>query len=314
MSGASSRRGGPERLATLLPWVASGAGVRVLALIWVSVHVAAALDGAPAPTKNPVALPIMLATGRAPWPRLGLFVLAAVLLLLIATGIGVYLLIKRIRGLRVRGDKAGRMMGRGDEITAITAQAQRATAERLGVVGSFGTPIGASVQSGQVLYQGVEDVSVDIWGPRRCKSSCRVIPAIVEAPGAVFSTSNKRDIVDATRGIREQLGPVWIFDPQNLVGRKPTWWWNPLSYIRSGLDAEELAGVLFAVAQGPESKTDAFFTPAGKALLANFIPGSSVGQVADDAALHLVDQADQGRRGGNNGQPRLLASSCGGPR
>jgi hypothetical protein len=37
-------------------------------------------------------------------------------------------------------------------------------------------------------------------------------------------TSNKRDIVDATRDLRAELGEVSPFDPQGIVGATPDWW------------------------------------------------------------------------------------------
>jgi hypothetical protein len=87
------------------------------------------------------------------------------------------------------------------------------TAARLGVDGP-GLLIARTVAGGQPLYQGWEDVSVDIWGPRVGKTTSRAIPAILEAPGAVLVTSNKRDVVDATWGPRSAHGEVWPFDPQ----------------------------------------------------------------------------------------------------
>lgn len=88
-----------------------------------------------------------------------------------------------------------------------------ATAQRLGV-DSPGLLIARTVAGGQPLYQGWEDVSVDIRGPRVGKTTSRAIPAILEAPGAVLVTSNKRDVVDATWGPRSAHGEVWPFDPQ----------------------------------------------------------------------------------------------------
>ena len=49
-----------------------------------------------------------------------------------------------------------------------------------------------------------EDISLDIWGPRTGKTTSRAIPAILDAPGAVVATSNKRDVVDVTRDVRER--------------------------------------------------------------------------------------------------------------
>ena len=34
-------------------------------------------------------------------------------------------------------------------------------------------------------------------------------------------TSNKRDILDATRGLREGDDEVWVFDPQHVAGNDP---------------------------------------------------------------------------------------------
>ena len=59
----------------------------------------------------------------------------------------------------------------------------------------------------------------DIWGPRKGKTTSRAIPTIMAAPGAVLVTSNKRDVVDATRDPRARRGRVWVFDPQAIAGR-----------------------------------------------------------------------------------------------
>ena len=54
-------------------------------------------------------------------------------------------------------------------------------------------------------------------------------------------TSNKRDILDATRGLREGDDEVWVFDPQQVAAEESTWWWNPLSYVVDDDTARELA-------------------------------------------------------------------------
>lgn len=81
--------------------------------------------------------------------------------------------------------------------------------------------------TGQKFIQPWEDLSIDIWGPRTGKSTSRVMPAILDAPGAVVSTSNKRDVVDGTRGVRVEVAPVCVFDPQKIAQEEPIWWWNP---------------------------------------------------------------------------------------
>ncbi|WP_170119969.1 type IV secretory system conjugative DNA transfer family protein, partial [Branchiibius hedensis] len=83
---------------------------------------------------------------------------------------------------------------------------------------------------------------LDIWGPRTGKTTSRAVPAVLDAPGAVVCTSNKRDLLDATRLIRERHGQVWVFDPQQVALEPADWWWNPLTYVTDDTKARGLAG------------------------------------------------------------------------
>lgn len=96
------------------------------------------------------------------------------------------------------------------------------TANRLGVTGSPGVPVGKTVIGKQMVFGSWEDMHIDIWGPRTGKSTSRAIPAILSAPGAALVTSNKRDIVDGTRDVRAVDGPVWVFDPQSVALEEPS--------------------------------------------------------------------------------------------
>jgi type IV secretory pathway TraG/TraD family ATPase VirD4 len=269
MSGATRRRQ-PLQLAAdpVLLWALLG-GAAITAGVWATVHLAAAVDELPAPPANPVLLIVELATGRTDWPPSAAGIGTGIILAVGLLGIASRLLIGKHHN-RLRGDRAARLMGTGPAIEQIAAHATRATARRLGVAGSIGLPI-ADTLAGVTLYQGWEDVSVDIWGPRQGKTTARVVPAIVDAPGAVFVTSNKRDVVDATRGVRNGIGHVWVFDPQGIVGEEPTWWWNPLSYVVDEINAGELSAVFFRVSAGADARTDAYFTTAAQHLLTNLL-------------------------------------------
>jgi len=102
-------------------------------------------------------------------------------------------------------------------------------------------------------------------------TTSRAVPAILDAPGCVFVTSNKRDVVDATRDVRARSGPVWVFDPQEIALERPTWWWNPLSYVTDEVRAAKLAEHFAAGSRDPNARTDAFFDPAGEDLLAGLL-------------------------------------------
>ncbi len=84
-------------------------------------------------------------------------------------------------------------------------------------------------------------------------------------------TSNKRDVVDATRDVRAHAGPVWVFDPQAIALEDPTWWWNPLSYVTDEVRAAKLAEHFATGSRDPGAKTDAYFDPAGQDLLAGLL-------------------------------------------
>lgn len=68
-------------------------------------------------------------------------------------------------------------------------------------------PIGRYLPGGVMLSGSWENMHVNIAGPRTNKTTARVIPTVL-APGAVLVTSNKRDVVDATRDPRHEVGTV----------------------------------------------------------------------------------------------------------
>ncbi len=106
---------------------------------------------------------------------------------------------------------------------------------------------------------------VAVAGPRTGKTTSLVIPAIIDAPGAVYATSNKRDVVDATRGIRKDC---WVFDPQQIAGTEPTWWWDPLDVAHDVTGARMLAGLFAEAGRERGSATDSYFEPAAQNHLA----------------------------------------------
>jgi type IV secretory pathway TraG/TraD family ATPase VirD4 len=137
---------------------------------------------------------------------------------------------------------------------------------------------GKVVSTGQKFVQSWEDLSLDIWGPRTGKSTSRVMPAILDAPGAVVSTSNKRDVVDGTRGVREATAPVWVFDPQKIAQEEPDWWWNPLSYVTDEEKAYKLTQHFSVGSRVPGSKPDAYFDPKAEDILSSYFLAAALGE------------------------------------
>ncbi|OBA46576.1 hypothetical protein A5728_10205 [Kocuria sp. ICS0012] len=135
------------------------------------------------------------------------------------------------------------------------------------------------VRGGYTLYASWEDTLVHIWGTRTGKTTTQAAPSIIEAPGPVIATSNKRDLSDLTRDIRAGEGDVRVFDPQGVAGEQPTWWWNPLAYVIDSERAAELANNFSAGSRPAGAKMgDAHFDSASKDLLAGLLLAAAVGR------------------------------------
>lgn len=249
----------------------------VVAVGWGALHLAARVDDRPAPPGNPINLGTGLADGSVKWTTtatvITMAIAAVIVLLAVLIGLGIRKLVRR--GTRI--DRAARYMGRGRQIEGLTAKGAGGVAKRLGVDGEPGLVLGRAVYNGQLLYQDWESTAVDIWGTRAGKSSTRAIPAIVAAPGAVIATSNKRDLVDATRLPRSSKGTMWVFDPQDIVGETARWWWNPLRYVTDEAKATTLASLFIGASREPGARTDAFFDGQGRNLISVFLLAAATG-------------------------------------
>lgn len=182
---------------------------------------------------------------------------------------------------------ARRMHSRGSRLEHRRA---RDAAHRLGV-DSPGLTIGRA--AGQWLYQGWEDGALDVAGPRQGKTTTRVIPAILEAPGAVVATSNKVDAYQATHEARARRGPVHVFDPQGLTGEPPRLYWDPLSCVTDETRAGELADVFAAAVTDREARSDAFFSVKGqKVVAALLLAAATAGRTIDQAHRWVTDVRD----------------------
>ena len=78
-------------------------------------------------------------------------------------------------------------------------------------------------------YCSVEDSVVVLGPPRAGKGLPLVIPTILDAPGAVITTSTRPDNLTVTLQARMKTGPVAVFDPQHLVPGVPSaTQWSPI--------------------------------------------------------------------------------------
>jgi type IV secretory pathway TraG/TraD family ATPase VirD4 len=258
-----------EELLTRLAVAALGAVVVAILAVWLAMRVGAAIDHRPAPAGNPFAAAILLLSGQASWPGLGAdATVLAELALFVAIGV-IAMRWRSGPGRRLGVDVAVRHLASRRDHAQLSGERAAAAAKRLGVQTALpGVRVGLALTTGKPVYGSWEMTQADIWGARRGKTTSRVVPAILDAPGAVVATSNKRDVVDTTRGVRAQTDPVWVFDPQGVAGEPSSWWWNPLSYVTNVDKATRLAAVLAHAARPDGARQDAFFDPKGEQLLA----------------------------------------------
>jgi type IV secretory pathway TraG/TraD family ATPase VirD4 len=106
-------------------------------------------------------------------------------------------------------------------------------------------------------WASVEDSIVVVGPPRSGKGFNLVIPAILDAPGAVITTSTRSDNLAATMTARSKLGPVAVFDPQGLAaGVSSSLRWSPIRGCEEPQIAMMRAWALCADAgQGTESES-----------------------------------------------------------
>lgn len=290
-----------RRAGDWVTWLGPLFGFGILALLLA--YWAAALLTGGAQGRTPFSLPIEQVTGSMPAPGLATWIVFALLVLIPAALLCVAAARWGGGGRRRRSrlDDAAARMGRGKEdLEEFLPAGARAKAERLrpGGLGKgdgeVGPAIGRTLTGRRLmLRQSWEDCSIDIYGPRRGKSSARAIPAILDAPGPVVATANKVELYPETWQHRTTKGRVDLYDPQHLIVSKNTpaaCWYNPLTQVDGPVAAAELAEIWRVAAVDPDARTDEYFSPAGKELTANLMLAAAVrGGTLMDVYKWLLD-------------------------
>lgn len=270
----------PQPGSTETPWIILAALLTLVILAGLIWWGAAALDGELRelnPYQDPINLLVAQATGSLPVTsgQLLYFFLSFGILILLGLLLGVAALRQRKTSARV--DSAASAMSRPKDFSDMTVKAQRQDAGWLGAASAGpGVALADLVNNGQELRASWEWVQIHIMGPRAGKTSCVCVPQVIEPDAPVLATSNKRDLVDLTRGPRSEKGVVWVHDPQDIIGESPSWWWNPLSFVEDMETAEKLADVFISSATNAGAKQDAYFESDGKRLLSHMFLAAAV--------------------------------------
>jgi type IV secretory pathway TraG/TraD family ATPase VirD4 len=269
-------------------------GAGVVGAAWLAAAGGAALSGRTAPGSLAAFFSAAM-SGDVYWAGGESAILAAVAVLLaVGVGAGWVAARKLLRG-RTRVDTKAKFMATAADMALLAPNGAQRDAERLGAAHAGpGVPLGTSVRTGQALRASWEWVQLYIMGPRAGKTTCVCIPQILETTGPVLVTSNKRDVVDLSRGPRSMQGLVWVHDVQGLIGEKPTWWWDPLSYVTNVETADELADLFITSATSAGARQDAYFASAGRQVLSSMLLAAAVGgRPVTDVLTWLYDVKDE---------------------
>lgn len=249
----------------------------LLALVvlgWVSAFIAG-LD----PTGNPFGWVVGLFTGEDRWSIAASVVAVALVAVLTAGGAAAARKLAGSRDDTARVDHLAKEMSLQRDIRPLSVDEARGEAERMGIAPECGpgVPIGKAVNGAWLLATSWEWTQLWIMGTRAGKTSCLCIPQTLATKGPVLATSNKRDLLDATRGPRSQHGLVRVHDPQGLAGEEPTWYWSPISYSTTAPRADEMVSLFVAATRDADAKPDAYFDPAGQTLVKALLQAAARG-------------------------------------
>lgn len=271
------------------------AAIAVVGIVWVSVALGSQMDGVnEGLSKDPFEIISGLVRGTVTWS--GSATAVALSAVGVIATVALWFLFLKAAGRKNRSsvDFAARYMATQRDLAPMLRKEALKKSARLGVADNPGVPVGRLHLGKQMLYASFEDMMLLIAGPRVGKSTSLVIPAIMAAPGAVVTTSNKRDVLDATRDVRAAKGHVWVFDPQRVAFEDATWWWNPLSYVTDDTKAAKLATHFASGTRALNAKTDAYFDGKGQELLSDLLlAAAAANRPISDVLLWLTSVEDE---------------------
>lgn len=291
---------------TALGFLALGVVIASIASAQLGAWADHTIAGGPAPAPNPFMTVGQLLGGNRPWTIVATTVVITVWALIALLIAMVWWIIRRWRTPQTRVDSAARFLADSSDIASLSREAAE-TAARSWLPHPDLAHTHPGLRFGKVpgtktgLYSTWEDLYLIIFGPRMGKTTSQVIPAIVDAPGNVITTSNKRDIVDDTLAVTSARGQVWVFDPQRIAAgfTQDPWFFDPLDMIRRDPDmmdsaALRLADIFKTAARGNDTGGDAYFSDGGRDLLSRFMLAAALdNRPIGDVYVWVNDDSDR---------------------
>ena len=131
-----------------------------------------------------------------------------------------------------------------------------------------------------------------VMAPPRTYKSAFLADVILRYPGPVIATTTKPDIYGLTGAVRDQLGPVHVFNPQRIGGLRSTFRWSPVEGCQDPATAIRRADAFaFAVSQeGVEDGT--FWSAKASDYLRGYFCAAALAQYDLRAVAAWVSGAD----------------------
>lgn len=126
------------------------------------------------------------------------------------------------------------------------------------------------------VWASIEDFVVVFGGPRVGKTQW-LAGRVLDAPGAVLVTSTRTDLLDQTGPLREEVGPVLVFNPVGLGGRPSTITFDPLTGCTDPATANERATDMLAAANRGSSSDREYWDEQGRRNLAALMHAAALG-------------------------------------
>jgi type IV secretion system protein VirD4 len=148
----------------------------------------------------------------------------------------------------------------------------------------------APVRSRRVRVRQGDRGSVAVIGPSRSGKTANVIAGVLDWDGPAVVVSIKRDLIDATRDLRQTKGATQVFDPSGVSGLPPheLGRWTPLRAAGSPRGAQKAASAL--AASIPRSGVDGgadYWVKQAEILLTGLLGAAAL---ADDRTMLDVAQ------------------------
>jgi type IV secretion system protein VirD4 len=116
-----------------------------------------------------------------------------------------------------------------------------------------------------------------VFAPPRAGKSGWMSGVVVDAPGAVVTTSTRVDVYANTSVPRSAKGPVYVLNPGCDGAIGTSLFWDPLEDCHSAAGAIQRAGYLMAAAPKDSSGKDAFWDARGHELLRIMLHAAAIG-------------------------------------